>query len=247
MDDNGFIVIHRKMQKWEWYDDLNMCGFFLHLLLLANWEDRRWHGILIKRGSFITSYRKLADSMKTSTVTIYKWIKRLTETGEITVSSTRKYTVISIVSYDFYQSKKTEKETLKKHKGNTEETLSKHRLYTTEQYYNNNNNNNNKNNSLSLREGENEKREREIFSEEVVAEWAKEFDDPEHKINPAGHVLYVESHGGDKSKVSFDSYCVNQLHLQKIENKKQEEEAPKEKTPEQIRQEKIEKWRKTFE
>ena len=237
MDDNGFIVIHRKMQKWEWYDDLNMCGFFLHLLLLANWEDRRWHGILIKRGSFITSYRKLADSMKTSTVTIYKWIKRLTETGEITVSSTRKYTVISIVSYDFYQSKKTEKETLKKHKGNTEETLSEHRLYTTEQY-NNNNNNNNKNNSLSASESE-----RENFSVELVEQWASEFDDAENKISPEGYVKYLESHGGYKSKSAFESYCINRLHLQKIKDKKQEnKEEEKEKTPEQIRQEEIRKW-----
>lgn len=237
MDDNGFIVIHRKMQKWEWYDDLNMCGFFLHLLLLANWEDRRWHGILIKRGSFITSYRKLADSMKTSTVTIYKWIKRLTETGEITVSSTRKYTVISIVSYDFYQSKKTEKETLKKHKGNTEETLSEHRLYTTEQY-NNNNNNNNKNNSLSASESE-----RENFSVELVEQWANEFDDPENKISPEGYVKYLETYGGYKSKSAFESYCINRLHLQKIKDKRQEnKKEEKEKTPEQIRQEEIDKW-----
>lgn len=79
-----------------------------------------------------------------------------------------------------------------------------------------------------------------------MAEWAKEFDDPEHKINPAGHVVYVESHGGNKSKASFDSYCINRLHLQKIKNKEQEEKVAEEKTPEQIRQEKIEKWRKTF-
>lgn len=246
MDDNGFIVIHRKMRKWEWYDDLTMCGFFLHLLLLANWEDRRWHGVLIKRGSFVTSYRKLADSMHVSETTIRRWIKKLIDTGEVAVSSEARYTVFSIVSYDFYQSKKAYDDAITTRSRRTDDAMATHCRYTTEQY-NNNNNNNNNNNSLSLREGENEKREREIFSEEVVAEWAKEFDDPEHKINPAGHVVYVESHGGNRSKASFDSYCINQLHLQKIKREKQEEETPKEKTPEQIRQEKIEKWRKTFE
>ena len=234
MDLNGFIKIERKIQKWEWYDDLNMCGFFLHLLLLANWEDRRWHGIVIKRGSFVTSYRKLAESVKRSAPTICRWLKQLSETGEVTVETNHRYTVISIVSYDFYQSKKTEKETLKKHKGNTEETLSEHRLYTTEQY----NNNNNKNNSLSASESE-----RENFSVELVEQWASEFDDAENKISPEGYVKYLESHGGYKSKSAFESYCINRLHLQKIKDKRQEnKEEEKEKTPEQLWQEKIKKW-----
>ena len=137
MDLNGFIKIDRKIQKWEWYDDLNMCGFFLHLLLLANWEDRRWHGIVIKRGSFVTSYRKLAESVKRSAPTICRWLKQLSETGEVTVETTPRYTVISIVSYDFYQSKnmqgETLNETLMKRKRNTDETLMKRRCYTTEE------------------------------------------------------------------------------------------------------------------
>ncbi len=203
MDDNGFIVIHRKMQKWEWYDDLNMCGFFLHLLLLANWEDRRWHGIVIKRGSFVTSYRKLAESMHVSSVTIYKWIKRLTETGELTVTSTSKYTVISIVSYDFYQSKKTEKETQKKHKVNAKETQRKHELYTTEQYNNNNNNNSSQ--------------EKEIFSPELVAQWAAEWHDPFGAINPVNYYTFIEGmHRPNRKKKYFESWCRNVKHLVKI-------------------------------
>lgn len=233
MDDNGFIVIHRKMRKWEWYDDLTMCGFFLHLLLLANWEDRRWHGILIKRGSFITSYRKLADSMHVSETTIRRWIKRLIDTGEVAVSSEPRYTVFSIVSYDFYQSKKAYDDALTTRSRRTDDAITTHCRYTTEQY-NNNNNNNNKNNSLSASADE-----RENFSVELVEQWANEFDDPEGKIVPEGYVTYVEGHGGNKNKASFDSYCFNILHLQKIGDKKQKVET---KTPEQIRQEEIDKW-----
>lgn len=233
MDDNGFIVIHRKMQKWEWFDDLNMCGFFLHLLLLANWEDRRWHGIVIKRGSFVTSYRKLADSMHVSEATIRRWIKRLISTGEVAVNNTSRYTVISIVSYDFYQTKKESNDAQKTHSRRTSNAQPSHERYTTEQY-NNNNNNNNKNNSLSASADE-----RENFSVELVEQWANEFDDPNGKIVPAGYVAHVKGHGGNKDKDSFDSYCYNILHLQKIGDKKQKVET---KTPEQIRQEEIDKW-----
>ena len=206
MDDNGFIVIHRKMQKWEWFDDLNMCGFFLHLLLLANWEDRRWHGIVIKRGSFITSYRKLAESMHVSRQTIYRWMSRLIETGEVTVSTTSRYSVITITAYDFYQSKKEKNVTQTRRKRDTSVTQAGHERYTTEQY-NNNNNNNNKNSSL----------EKETFSPELVAQWAAEWHDPFGVINPVNYYTYIEGMTKpNRKKAYFASWCRNVKHLVKI-------------------------------
>lgn len=206
MDDNGFIVIHRKMKKWEWFDDLNMCGFFLHLLLLANWEDRRWHGIVIKRGSFVTSYRKLAESMHVSEATIRRWIKRLISTGEVAVNSTSRYTVISIVSYDFYQTKKESNDAQKTRSRRTSNAQPSHERYTTEQY-NNNNNNNNKNSS----------QEKETFSPELVAQWATEWHDPFGAINPVNYYTYIEGMTRpNRKKAYFESWCRNVKHLVKI-------------------------------
>lgn len=206
MDLNGFIKIDRKIQKWEWYDDLNMCGFFLHLLLLANWEDRRWHGIVIKRGSFVTSYRKLAESVKRSASTICRWLKQLSETGEVTVETNSKYTVISIVSYDFYQSKntqnETQRETLMKHKRNADETQMKHGCYTTEEVKEYKEI---KENNLSLRES---------FSVELVEQWASEWYDPDNRIIPIKYYTYVMGcKRPNKKKERFESYCRNTLNL----------------------------------
>lgn len=206
MDLNGFIKIDRKIQKWEWYDDLNMCGFFLHLLLLANWEDRRWHGIVIKRGSFVTSYRKLAESVKHSAPTICRWLKQLSETGEVTVTTTHRYTVISIVSYDFYQSKnaqgETLNETLMKRKRNTDETLMKHGCYTTEEVKEYKEI---KENNLSVEEK---------FDVETVAQWASEWHDPYNRISPVGYHDYVMGcRKPNKKKGAFESYCRNVLKL----------------------------------
>lgn len=215
MDLNGFIKIDRKMQKWEWYDDLNMCGFFLHLLLLANWEDRRWHGIVIKRGSFVTSYRKLAESVKRSASTICRWLKRLSETGEVTVETNSKYTVISIVSYDFYQSKNTQCETLMKRKRNTDETQMKHGCYTTEE----------------VKEYKEIKKENlstgESFDEKTIAQWASEWHDPYGKINPLKYYTYVMGCSRpNKKKERFESYCRNTLNLVKISECVAPEEPP---------------------
>ena len=57
---NGFIKIHRKLLKWEWYSDINVRVLFFHCLLRANHKPERWQGIEINAGQFITSYGHLA-------------------------------------------------------------------------------------------------------------------------------------------------------------------------------------------
>ena len=55
MKNNGFIVLHRAFLDWEWYGDINTSRLFLHLLLLANHQDVKWQGIVIRRGELVTS------------------------------------------------------------------------------------------------------------------------------------------------------------------------------------------------
>lgn len=233
----GFVSIDRKIINWEWYKDTNTKALFLHLLFIANWKDGRFKGYEVPRGSVITSIAHLSQDTGLSRKAVRTALKHLQMTHEVAIKGTNKFSLITIEKYGFYQDpnndRGTQKGTQRASKG---QARGKQRA-TIEQY-NNNNNNNNKNNSLSASESE-----RENFSVELVEQWASEFDDPENKIIPEGYVTYVESHGCDKSKVYFDSYCINGLHLQKIKNKKQEEkEEEKEKTPEQLWQEKIKKW-----
>lgn len=39
----GYITIHRKIVDWEWYKDIPTRVLFEHLLLTANWKDKKWH------------------------------------------------------------------------------------------------------------------------------------------------------------------------------------------------------------
>ena len=53
MEENqGWIKLHRKFLKWEWYDDINTSRFFLHCLFRANHKDKKWRGTMIKRGQY---------------------------------------------------------------------------------------------------------------------------------------------------------------------------------------------------
>lgn len=101
--DNGFIKIHRSILKWEWYDDVETFKVFFHLILTANHEDRKWHGTVVKRGQRITSYAKLASETKLSVQQIRTILNRLESTGEITRTSTSRYTVITVENYSVYQ------------------------------------------------------------------------------------------------------------------------------------------------
>lgn len=100
---NGFISLHRKMLNWGWYDDTNTKVVFIHLLLIANFTDKEWHGITISRGSVATSIRNLATDLKLSEQKIRTALEHLKSTGEITSKGYSKFTIISIKNYDLYQ------------------------------------------------------------------------------------------------------------------------------------------------
>lgn len=101
---NGFIKLHRKILDWEWYDDPNCMRLFLHCLLRANFKDNNWRGIIIKRGSFLTSIDTLSKETNLSISQIRTSIKKLKSTREIASLSHARHSVITIVEYDSYQS-----------------------------------------------------------------------------------------------------------------------------------------------
>ena len=85
--DGGFIKIDRGILDWEWYSDINTTRLFIHLILKANWKDGRFQGQEIKRGSFVTSYLKLAEETELTVNQVRTSLNKLKSTGEITVKS----------------------------------------------------------------------------------------------------------------------------------------------------------------
>ena len=111
MLESGFIKLHRKILKWEWYDDRNTTALFIHLLLTVNTADEIWHGVKIQRGSRISSYAKLAKELNLTIKEIRTCLQHLEQTQEVAHSSTRNFTVFSVLNYDSYQSRGTTKGT----------------------------------------------------------------------------------------------------------------------------------------
>jgi DNA-binding Lrp family transcriptional regulator len=83
MSSNGWIKIHRSILDWEWYGNPNMLYLFIRLLLLANWKDTKYQGMIIKKGSFVRSIESLSEELKIPYGTLRRRIKKLEKTGEI--------------------------------------------------------------------------------------------------------------------------------------------------------------------
>lgn len=98
-----WIKTYEKLLKWEWYGDPIMVATWIHLLLKANWCDKKWRGKNIKRGQLITSRTRLADEVGTSEQQMRTCLERLQSSGEITCETTNRYTIITICNYDSYQ------------------------------------------------------------------------------------------------------------------------------------------------
>jgi hypothetical protein len=101
---NGHITLDRKILEWEWYTNINTKVLFLHLLLKANLKDVRWQGMIIKRGQLVTSIPALSEALALTPKEVRVALDHLIATGEVGRQTTNKYSVITVVKYDEYQS-----------------------------------------------------------------------------------------------------------------------------------------------
>ena len=136
---DGWIKIHYKFLSWEWFQDDGMVRLFINLLLRANFQPKKWKGILLERGQLVTGRRQLSIETGLSERTIRTCLQRLEDTGEITIKTTNKFSIITICNYDTYQyeDNKNDQQTTNKRPTNDQQTTTakeynKERIYKKE-------------------------------------------------------------------------------------------------------------------
>lgn len=102
-DKKGFVKLYRSMLTWEWYDDINVKILFLHLILTANYEDKKWRGKVIKRGQRVVSVKKLSEELGITVQQTRTAINKLISTNEITNSKFAECNVFTLINYDKFQ------------------------------------------------------------------------------------------------------------------------------------------------
>lgn len=152
MTTNGFIKISRSILDWAWYQDANTFRLFVHLLLTANFADGEYKSITVKRGQCLTSISKLKGQTKMSEKSIRVALNHLKRANCVAISTTPKYSVITILNYDNYQTKGKVEGKQGANKGQTERSEKGKPIYNKEEIYNKKN----KNKNARARENTNE-------------------------------------------------------------------------------------------
>lgn len=99
----GWVKFHNKILDWRWYTDANTFRLFFHLIVTANYKDKSWKNIVIRRGQRVASYDSLAKELQLSQRQIRTALKHLKATGEVTSEVTSEYSILTVVNYGIYQ------------------------------------------------------------------------------------------------------------------------------------------------
>lgn len=104
----GYINLYRSIQShWTWRDPRKLKAW-LYLLLNAEWEprDKPWDNEIIhlERGQVLTSIRELMAKWGTCTETTLEYLRLFSDMGMIVRSPIKKFTLLTIVNFDEYQS-----------------------------------------------------------------------------------------------------------------------------------------------
>lgn len=104
-NEKGYIKIYRSILDWEWWSDNNTCKLFLYILLSANWKDKRWQGIEVKRGEFVTSIDNLASGTNLTKSQVRTSLSKLQSSGEVIAKSQqgKRYTIIRVCKFEEFQ------------------------------------------------------------------------------------------------------------------------------------------------
>ena len=94
------VTLQSSLLDWEWVSCPETLALWVHILLRASNEDRRWRGILIPKGSVMTTLAELAEASGLSVWQVRVSLKRLVSTSDITLKSTNKFTLITICESD---------------------------------------------------------------------------------------------------------------------------------------------------
>ncbi len=104
---DGWIKLHRKFCEWRWYKNVNTKTLFIHLLLNANHKTMEFGIETVKRGQIVVGRNKLAADTGLSPREVRTSLSHLLATNEIsTIKTTNRYSILSVVNYDIYQSDK---------------------------------------------------------------------------------------------------------------------------------------------
>lgn len=200
MAKNGYISLNREIQNHWLFQEKRVFSKFeawIYLLMDVNHTLGKVpignQIVEVKRGQTLTSILKLSEIFSWSRFKVKSFLTLLENDGMIEVKTTSKYTLLTIVKYDFYQGEggrkqhqNNIKQTSKQQQPDINPTSIQHQTNTNNK--NNNNNNENKNNNTTT----------------DSPEFAKLFQKFESKINPSRAISIIDYLSQDIDRYGYE-------------------------------------------
>lgn len=121
----GWVKLHRQIMNHPFYEEERVFSRYeawSHLMMMANHTDNKTlidgKMVIVERGSFLTSVRKLQERWKWSNTKTIKFLDLLEKEKMIVKKSDTKKTLITLTTYEIYQGEGEEK----RHENDTETT-----------------------------------------------------------------------------------------------------------------------------
>mgnify|MGYP002515524818 CR=1 FL=1 len=191
MPEHGYIKLHRQIQDcWIWDSGkFDKRSAWIDLLMLANHRDKKFmfngKPVVITRGQFMTSIRKLAVRWEWSTSTVFEFLKILEDDNMIKKESDSHRTLLTIINYDVYQGVSNTDQTLSEHQSNANRT----QIETTKEYKNI------RNKEFKENDTPNGVSKRKCFTPPTVDEVRAYCEERGNNIDPQRFVDFYESKG----------------------------------------------------
>ena len=99
----AWIKLHDRITEWQWFGKPEMVQMMVYFLIKAARRRTVYRGTVLERGQLITSRNRLHGALGLSDKRIRICLNRLQESGDISVKSTNKFSIITICKYDSYQ------------------------------------------------------------------------------------------------------------------------------------------------
>lgn len=101
--DDRWIKLFLKFNKWEWYSDSKHVHVFIDLMLRAQWHKSKYKGVDLAPGQMTTSIGAIAERTGLTIQNIRTVLNHLKSTRSLTIKRLPKCLLITIVDWSDYQ------------------------------------------------------------------------------------------------------------------------------------------------
>ncbi len=96
----GFVKLPDDLGEWAWYGDNTALLVYIRLRVAAKYKAADVGNIHLERGQVATSIREIAETNGVSIRQARTALERLKATNKITVKSTSKISIVTLIDYD---------------------------------------------------------------------------------------------------------------------------------------------------